>query len=144
LYCAKALVAALLLAVLTYCSRGNEREIARNHSPDKFRDAVIHDVGIDAAGRRGVRVCLQSSHFGSPQATPCVEVAYISGFKLASDSVYTFWRGSGRLEVHYPHADEAHLYKSVYMPGGTYRSGTYNSYSEPVFITLVPSDHGRP
>jgi hypothetical protein len=130
---------AFFVPLLAACSGTPASEVARNHSPNGLWDAVLLEIPMDAAGRRGIRVCLESKRFATSAAYGCAEVAYLSGVGENSTSVYTIWNTSTDLRIHYSRAVAVHLYRSVYSPGG-YRGGQYAARDAPIVIRLVKND----
>ena len=129
----------LALALLAACSGTPAREVARNHSPNGLWDAVLLEIPVDAAGRRGIQVCLESTRIATSVAFRCAEVAYLSGLAEDSTSVYTFWKTPTDLQVHYSHAAAVHLYRPVFSLG-SYRGGRYTARDAPIVIRLVKND----
>jgi hypothetical protein len=88
--------------------------VARKHSPDGVRDAVLFEIAKDAAGRRAMKVCMQPAGGVAFTAGSYTELAYLSGIGTDPVPVYAKWTTSTTLEIHYTQAEAVHLYQSIF------------------------------
>jgi hypothetical protein len=113
------LASGLLVAFVVYLPMvPPSKEVARQHSPDGWYDAVLMEVPRDAAGAHSYWVCLQRPPRVQVQVTrgTCKEVAFLSGVvsQTLSPPVTLVWTSRSRLEIRYDNATAINIYTPLY------------------------------